>query len=216
MIFPEFKNKKFGYVNLNSEAQTWAATQPVGTNILDPEICDRMVSDIHNKYNIDFSYGGWMEDRSFLWKGSYLEEEGTSIHLGIDINVPAYTQVAASFDATVVRIDDDYPEEGGWGPRVVLKYESENVYMIYAHLDRNITCKIGDKIKKGDVFAKVGKAPYNGNWFPHLHAQVISDEYYNRLEKENGWGDLDGYGFENEIKENSKHFPDPLQYISLN
>jgi len=32
------------------------------------------------------------------------------------------------------------------------------VCIIYAHLDRKILCKVGDKIKEGKVFAKVGKA----------------------------------------------------------
>jgi murein DD-endopeptidase MepM/ murein hydrolase activator NlpD len=219
MIFPEFKYKKSGYVNLNLEAGKWLAENNIPETELpfhDPVKTQAMVESIHKKYNIDFSYGGWMEDRSVLWKGYYLEEAGTSIHLGIDINVPSGTEIAASFDATVVRIDDDYPEIGGWGPRIILRHHSEPIYMIYAHLDRTITCTVGDEIKKGDIFAKVGEAPYNGNWFPHLHLQVISKEYFDHLEKENAWADLDGYGAESDIKENSKHFPDPMQYISLN
>lgn len=218
MIFPELKNKKFGYINLNLEAKKWLISQDIysGTNsLLDPVICQRMVTEVQERFNLDFSYGGWMEDRSFLWHGSYLDKWKTYIHLGIDINVPSGTKIAADFDAEVVRIDDDYPEDGGWGARVILKHVSEPIYLIHAHLDREISCKVGDQLKKGSIFAKVGKAPFNGNWFPHLHLQVISEVYFNKLEEDNLWDELDGYGLSEEIKENSLRFPDPMQYVSL-
>jgi murein DD-endopeptidase MepM/ murein hydrolase activator NlpD len=218
MIFPELKNKKFGYINLNFEAKEWIASQGISfdTNpLLEPVICQRMVSEVQEKFGVDFSYGGWMEDRGFLWHGSYLDKLKNYVHLGIDINVPSGTKIATDFDAEVVRIDDDYPEDGGWGPRVILKHTSKPIYLIFAHLDREISCKVGDQLKNGSIFAKVGKAPFNGNWFPHLHLQVISEEYFNQLEKNNLWGKLDGYGLSEEIKENSLRFPDPMQYVLL-
>ena len=218
MIFPDLKNKKFGYANLNLEAKLWlaAAGQKGDKNpLLDPVICNTMVSSVHKKYDIDFSYGGWMEDRSTLWKDSYLEEWKSFIHLGIDLNVPTGTRVAASFDAQVVKIDDDYPEDGGWGPRVIVKHATKPIYLIYAHLDRNLECKVGDILKTGRVFAKVGHAPYNGNWFPHLHVQTISAEYYEKLEKKGLWKELDGYGSPNDTPEDARNFPDPMRYISL-
>ena len=174
-----------------------------------------MVLQVHQKYNIDFSYGGWMEDRSVLWHGSYLEAENSYTHLGVDINVPTGTEIVVDFDAEVVKIDDDYPEEGGWGPKVIVKNLTLPIYLIYAHLDREIKCQVGDKLKTGQIFAKVGKAPFNGNWFPHLHVQTITAEYYKNLADNNSWSELDGYGLPADISENSKLFPDPLQFISL-
>src|SRR4029450_6360746 len=35
--------------------------------------------------------------------------------------------------------------------------------------------KVGQKIRKGEKFAKVGTAKVNGGWTPHLHFQVIND-----------------------------------------
>lgn len=203
---------------MNLEAKVWLAENRVkaGENpLLDPEICQKMVLQAHQKYNLDFSYGGWPEDRSVLWHGSYLDAENSYIHLGVDINVPTGTEIAIDFDAEVVRIDDDYPEEGGWGPRVIVKNLSVPIYLIYAHLDREIKCKVGDSLKVGQVFAKVGKAPFNGNWFPHLHVQTITAEYYKNLEENNSWSELDGYGLYADISSNSKLFPDPLQFILL-
>ncbi len=218
MIFPRLAGKRFGYVNLDLEAERWLAERKLARDpnpLLDPAICQAMVADIHAKYSLDFSYGGWMEDRSTLWKGSYLAQHGTFTHLGIDVNAPSGTEIAASFDAEVARIDDDYPEDGGWGPRVILKRLSKPIYLIHAHLDRNILCKVGDTLKQGQVFASIGKAPYNGNWFPHLHLQILSKEYYDELEKNGSWKELDGYGSADEIVENAARFSDPLEYVSL-
>jgi murein DD-endopeptidase MepM/ murein hydrolase activator NlpD len=218
MIFPEFKNKKFGYVNLNFESEKWIkdkAFLETPHPLLDPQICQKMVVDTHKKFGLDFSYGGWLEDRSFLWNGSYLALYNTFTHLGIDINVPSGTKIAADFKAEVVKVDDDHPENGGWGPRVILKHLSKPVYIIYAHLDRKILVKVGDKIKEGKVFAKVGEAPFNGNWFPHLHVQVVSEKNFKEIEKKNLWSELDGYGAAEEIADDAKRFPDPMQYISF-
>lgn len=205
-------------MNLNLEAQKWLQEKDLARDknpLLDPAICQKMVADVHTKYNLDFSYGGWMEDRSVLWKGSYLDRWNTFTHLGIDVNVPAGTEIAAPFDGEAARIDDDYPEDGGWGPRVILKHASLPIYMIFAHLDRSIECKVGQRLVKGQVFAKVGKAPYNGNWFPHLHLQTISKDYYEKIEKEDLWAELDGYGASEDIEGNSALFSDPLRYVSL-
>jgi murein DD-endopeptidase MepM/ murein hydrolase activator NlpD len=218
MIFPELKSKIFGYVNLNIEAELWMKNKkptPPKDALLDASLSGEMVEDVQEKYGLDFSYGGWMEDRSFLWKGTYLEPLGTYIHLGIDVNAPAGTDISVDFDAEVVRIDDDYPEEGGWGPRVTFKYRNEPLYFIYAHLDRDIKCKVGDVLDKGKIFAKVGKAPYNGNWFPHVHIQTIREEYYKELTENGLWHELDGYGSPADLSKNVERFPDPLQYISL-
>lgn len=216
MIFPSFKNKKFGYVNLNLEAEKWIADKKFKQSknpLLDPAQCDEMVNGANKKYSLDFLYGGWMEDRSFLWRGSYLDKKKTYIHLGIDLSAPAGTEIAATFDAKVVKVDDDYPEDGGWGTHVILKHQLEPIYLLYAHLDRDIDCRTGDFLKRGKVFAKVGKPPYNGNWFRHLHLQAIAEEYYEELERRNLWDDLDGYGLESKSELNAKKFPDPVKFI---
>lgn len=216
MLFPTLKNKKFGYVNLDLEARRWIAekkTDQKDNPLLDPKVCQEMVNETNRKYGLDFSYGGWMEDRSFLWKGSYLDEKKIYIHLGIDLSAPAGTSVAITFNAEVIKIDDDYPEIGGWGTRVILKHEIEPMYFIFAHLDKKVECKVGDALRAGDVFAKVGKPPFNGNWFEHVHVQVIIREYYHEIKEKNLLDELDGYGSDKDIELNAKRFPDPIKYI---
>lgn len=218
MIFPSLKGKKFGYVNLNIEAELWMKNiKPTQgkDSLLDASVSTQMVKAVEAKYGLDFSYGGWMEDRSFLWKGTYLEPLKTYIHLGIDVNAPEGTDICTDFEAEVVKIDDDYPEQGGWGPRVIIKYMKEPLYFIYAHLDREIKCQVGDYLENGQIFAKVGKPPFNGNWFPHVHIQTIREGFYNEISNNDSWDEIDGYGLVEDITKNADRFPDPLQYISL-
>jgi murein DD-endopeptidase MepM/ murein hydrolase activator NlpD len=219
MIFPNLKNRVFGYLDLNLEAKEWFKQKNIDLSekniLINPDKCEEFVNDIHKKYSLDFSYGGWMEDRSFLWRDWYLDKEQLFIHLAVDLNVPTGTEVATDFDAEVAKIDNDFPLDGGWGTYIILKHLSKSVYVLYAHLDENILCKVGDKLNKDTIFAKVGHAPQNGNWFPHTHVQIINADYYLELEKNNGWEKFDGYGLKNDIEMNAKKHPDPMQFISL-
>ena len=219
MIFPKLKNYIFGYINLNLESKDWYEKMDINTDnnnvLINPAKCQEFIESVHKKYSLDFSYGGWMEDRSFIWKGWYMENEKIFTHLGLDINVPTGTEVATDFAAEVVKIDNDYPLDGGWGPHVILKHLSKPIYIIYAHLDQNIICKVGDKLDEGTIFAKVGHAPFNGNWFPHVHVQAISVDYYLEIEKNNAWEKFDGYGLRNDMELNAKKYRDPMEFISL-
>ncbi len=72
MLFPALRGKNFGYIHLNTEARHWLCEQKYAEQLnplLDPEICSRFIQDTHVKYGLDFSYGGWLEDRSDLWRG---------------------------------------------------------------------------------------------------------------------------------------------------
>jgi len=219
MIFPNLKNRVFGYLDLNLKAKEWSEQNNIDLSkkniLINPDKCEEFINDIHKKYSLDFSYGGWMEDRSFLWRDWYLDKEQLFIHLAVDLNVPTGTEIATDFDAEVVKIDNDFPLDGGWGTYIILKHLLKSVYVLYAHLDENILCKVGDKLNEGTIFAKVGHSPQNGNWFPHTHIQIIEADYYLELEKNNDWEKFDGYGLKNDIKINTKRHPDPMQFISL-
>ena len=121
---------------------------------------------------IDASFGGYMEDHSFLWQGTYLGGSGDELHLGIDYNVPAGSPVAVPFDGTVVRCDDDTPEPWGWGPRVfietteTIEFEPPTRYVYaFAHL-ADIRVRRGQTIQAGTQIAVVGESSINGGWFP--------------------------------------------------
>lgn len=220
MILPDFNKKSFKNIDLNEEAKFFASKfnlikSKEQNPFLTPKNTEKLIKLIQDKYDVDFTLGGWLEDRSYIWKNSYLQKEEKFIHLGVDINVPYGEKIATDFDALVVKIDDDYPLDGGWGTYIVVKNLPKNVYILYAHLDKEIFCKEGEELKKGQIFAKVGIAPFNGNWFPHVHVQAITAKYYDKIEKENLWEELDGYCSQKELQEVKNNFLDPMGYVSV-
>ncbi len=217
MLFQELCDKKFGYVNLNVEARRWFLESGQASHpnpLLDPDICRQMVEEMHTRQGIDFSYGGWLEDRSELWRGSYLDENKTHLHLGVDFNVPAGTSVSADHEAEVLYVDTDFPADGGWGNRVIMRLMGKSEILIYAHLDNTVLCKTGDVLSPQDIFAKVGIPPQNGGWFPHLHVQCVEPSYFEKIVAE-GLEKLDGYGSIQEIAELALRFKDPMTFVSL-
>ena len=216
MLFPELIGKRSTLIDLNLEAKKWLASRSTESvnPLLDPTICQNFVVECHQKLGIDFSYGGWLEDRSTLWRGSYLDQKRKYIHLGVDFNVPAGTQVAIERAATVIRIDNDYPDQHGWGTRVIVQEPNSDVVLLFAHLDQELHIVVDDQLAAGSIIAKVGIPPYNGDWFPHLHVQVIDAKHYAKL-LDNDLRDLDGYGRFEDIELLKQLFPDPMRYVSL-
>ena len=218
-LFPHLAESRFVEVNLDEQARIRQERaprleSPNKTNpFLDPAICDRFVSEVAREFEADYTYGGYLEDRRFLWNTSYLDTTGSYLHLGVDFNVPQHTQVTALFSGKVVRIDDDYDLEGGWGPRIIIepapRHGETLPYCIFAHLF-SPQVKVGDNVVEGAVLATVGGAPYNGNWFPHLHIQTVESGLFQTLLKDDLRA-LDGYGHERDRSQLLNSFPDPLQ-----
>lgn len=218
MLFPELRSKRFGYLNLDAVARQWLQAQGVSESdpnpLLDPSVCEGMIRSVHEELGLDFSYGGWMEDRQTLWRGSYLDREQTYVHLGLDVNVPAGTEVATDVEGDVVSVLSDVPEEGGWGTRIVIQPVIGSEMLVYAHLDPAVRCRVGDHLIPGDAFARVGAAPFNGGWFSHLHVQCVDAAYFAQTEAQ-GLLAFDGYGRAQDRGELSHLFGDPMRFLSL-
>jgi 4-aminobutyrate aminotransferase-like enzyme/Ser/Thr protein kinase RdoA (MazF antagonist) len=106
-------------------------------------------------------------------------DEFRTVHLGMDLFVEAGTPAQAPLDGRVAALADNATSRD-YGPVIVLEHEIDEdhkFYTLFGHLDRkSITeIKVGQTIRKGTKFAKVGKAKVNGGWTPHLHFQIISD-----------------------------------------
>lgn len=213
-MFKEIKNKYFGIINLNVEAKKYLESIEKG-DLLDSNFCQKIVENSAKKLGVDFTYGGWLEDRSFLWGGSYLEKTGNFIHLGVDFNVPEETKVFAQYDMEVVHLENDYPLKHGWGQMLIGYVKEDNICILYAHLSKNITWKKGGSIIIGDLIGKVGNNQENGFWFPHLHVQIITKEYFDEVNSKNAWGEFDGYGNHREIESIKKRYIDPNKYIKI-
>jgi hypothetical protein len=219
-LFPALVQCRFKNVNLDRAARERQQelprlSSPVCLNpFLDPVVCEGWIKKLALEHDCDFTYGGYLEDRRFLWATSYLDSTKAFLHLGVDFNLPYGTEVAALFDGEVVRVDDDLDQEGGWGPRVIIRPDNSSglsrPVCIFAHLTTP-QVRVGDRIKAGSVIAAVGKAPLNGNWFPHLHVQTVEEKHFSSL-LQDGLRSLDGYGSENSRADLLTRFPNPLQF----
>jgi murein DD-endopeptidase MepM/ murein hydrolase activator NlpD len=223
MIFPTLSGRVSGYVNLNLYARGWLKRNgysgahseigyPVVCPLLDPVACQDMVLECHAKLGLDFSYGGWLEDRSILWKGSYLKDDNKYIHLGLDVNAPAGTPVALDMPGRLALVDNDHPLAQGWGTRVMVKLDDAPIVLIYAHL-ANVKYEVGEALKRGDIFAEVGSSDWNGIWYTHTHVQAMTLAAYGHFLHQPL--ELDGYGREEDIHRLARWFPDPMQFIEL-
>lgn len=203
-------------VNLDDEAQAWSTIKGIRSTdpnpLLDASSCTEFMEWVEKKHGAQWTWGGYLEDRTFLWRKSYLDQMGGTLHAGIDINLPAGTEVKAGLKGTVIRIDDDTPELHGWGPRVFIQSESkpENI-LIYAHLS-DLEVAEGAKVSANTPIAKIGAPPTNGNWFPHLHIQAVTTEYFSQ-QNAVGFSGLDGYFPRAELQRYANLYPDPFSLL---
>ncbi len=219
MLFPALENKTVMRINLDDEAARWLASRPMSSApdtpnpLMDPAICGQMIADAHRREGVEWSYGGYLEDRRRLWRGSYLEKTGNFIHLGVDFNVPQGTALVAGFPAGIVVVDKDLDLDGGWGERIILRPEipGEDLLLIYAHL-QNVRVKPGDHLPANTELAEVGGPPDNGNWHPHLHIQAVRRKLFEDILLTR-FNELDGYGHPSELEALRASFPDPLSVV---
>lgn len=219
MLFPELTGKSCCAVDFEAESRLWSRKHPelcraASNPLLDPAVFQAMVEEIHREHAVDWSYGGYLEDRRHLLGGSYLEASGNFLHLGVDLSVPHGAGVAATFPARVMLVDDDRDRDGGWGPRVFLKPDGPDaprLVFVYAHLE-SPRYEPGEALSPGTVFAAVGGPPYNGNWYPHLHVQAIRESLFHEILLER-FQELDGYGPPAARAMLEGDFPNPLPYL---
>ena len=151
--------------------------------MLDPQVCKKWIDGIHKKRCIDYSYGGFLENRQSLWKGSYLKD---FIHLGVDLNVPVGTEVKSLCDCKIIDVLEDKDTNGGWGGRIVTTDNGPGMpaILVYAHMAPLHGLFTKDmRLNRGETIGRVANSDLNGGWYPHLHLQATL-----------GWIPDDGYG----------------------
>ena len=106
-------------------------------------------------------------------------DERRTVHLGIDLFVPVGSNVRAPLDGIIHTIADNQGPLD-FGPVVIVKHvmgDTGEFFTLYGHLSRGSlkTLSVGQRVTKGQIFAKIGTAQENGGWPPHLHFQLIAD-----------------------------------------
>jgi hypothetical protein len=191
-LFPSLQNFDWGTINLNECAKIISKIAPSDEPFLDPKKQIALIELIHSIKEVDCTHGGYLEDRSDLWKGHY-HEPGATWHLGIDYNVPENTSVYLPVKATLIHSVIDKDQYGGWGGKMIFQAEN-GIYFILGHLKNMMERKV---YNPGIYVGEIAGPECNGNWYPHLHVQCMR-----KLDL-----DVDGYSkMYDEIKED---FPNP-------
>ncbi len=238
MLLPEFDGKRFSYWNTNQWAQglameqgfcptpriskeatwnkalDWDTIMPKRSQFLNPERKERLSENAKRILSADVLYGGWMEDRSFLWRGSYMEPSKFR-HLGTDFVAPAGTRVCIDESAILVQVYDDTPEIEGWGTRLLFKlWDYPDIHLVFGHLApmNRVEWRLGTTYDPGATIGHLGTPEQNGGWSSHLHVQAILGDVQEYL---NNPASLDGYGELSDLEGLAKRFPDPLRYIRI-
>ena len=105
--------------------------------------------------------------------------ENRTIHLGIDIFMPAGSRVYAPLAGTVVSAVDNAGHLD-YGPTIILEHATDQgdvFYTLYGHLARESLNGLekGRPVARGEPLAWMGDEAVNGGWPPHLHFQVMLD-----------------------------------------
>ena len=169
------------------------------------ELVNKMLAAQHATIGI----GGYLENRVIYRRSQHFGlgamEEARSLHLGVDVWLPAGTPVLAPLAAVVHSLADNN-NFGDYGPTVILQHELEGTvfYSLYGHLSRHEwqQLRVGQTVAKGEAFATVGPFPENGDWPPHLHFQLIAD-------MQGRMGDFPGVARPSEQAEWAVCCPDP-------
>lgn len=188
-IVPQYARHDAVIVNLDNLARELRCREGASP-LLHAGLTDRFLRRLHRRWNVGYSFGGYVEDRRELWRGSYLDET-SALHLGIDVNLPASTQLSVAQPATLVRHEQDIDQQGGWGGVSFFQLDqplthdkaAPVTHFLYAHLKRGgPALPVGTHVTPGDVVAVLGPATDNGGWYEHLHVQALTQEAWDQTQ----------------------------------
>lgn len=106
--------------------------------------------------------------------------ERRTIHLGLDIFLPAGAPVYAPLEGTIHSFHYN-TDPLDYGPCIILEHQVDGevptFYTLYGHL--SLTSLDGHyegkSVKKGEQIATLGDYTVNGGWPPHVHFQIVTD-----------------------------------------
>lgn len=150
--------------------------------------------------------GGYLENRSVYRDTDLFQGDAErSMHIGVDVFLPAGTPVYAPLDATVQSFANRQVY-GDYGPVIILRHELDGFefHSLYGHLSEASLQGLaeGQAIAAGARLGEIGPRPLNGNWTPHLHFQLVRDMQGYR-------GDYPGVVRPDELDFYRENCPDP-------
>jgi 4-aminobutyrate aminotransferase-like enzyme/Ser/Thr protein kinase RdoA (MazF antagonist)/murein DD-endopeptidase MepM/ murein hydrolase activator NlpD len=129
---------------------------------------------------VDLAVGRYGEDRPVYTVDEFAGADGErrTVHLGLDLFVPAGEPVYAPFDGDVVAVAVR-PAALDYGGTLLLRHETSNgapFWLLLGHLAREVTTRVrpGQRVARGERVATVGAPDENGGWQPHPHVQLFT------------------------------------------
>ncbi len=147
-----------------------------------PAELDRRIQRVLAQHDATIGVGGYGEARLiYHWPDEPALREPRTIHIGLDLSLATGSPVFAPLDGIVHGFEDaDHYHD--YGPLIVLCHETDGpdpvtFYTFYGHLTRDSLSglEVGQTIRRGTEFARIGSAPTNGHWWAHVHVQLITD-----------------------------------------
>ena len=149
----------------------------------DTEDFTNRVSQKMRSNGLTLGIGRFMEPRGFYIADAFEgrlgdPRERRTIHLGIDLFQEPGTAIHAPLAGRVHTVRENQ-NRLDYGPTVILEHSAPSglFWTLYGHLERASVenLKAGDSIDAGQLIARIGTYPENGDWPPHLHFQIITD-----------------------------------------
>ena len=105
--------------------------------------------------------------------------ETRSVHLGLDLYLPAGSRIYAPLDGKVHSFNNNRAPLD-YGPTIIIEHQTgggDSFYTLYGHLNPDSLdgLKVGMPVGKGQPIARIGDTNANGGWPPHLHFQIMVD-----------------------------------------
>lgn len=147
-----------------------------------PALLDARVRRELETHGASVGVGGYLEARLiYHWPNAPRTGEPRTIHIGLDLSTAAGTPLYAPLDG-VVHGFENAAGHHDYGPVIVLRHRTSGAspvdfFTLYGHLtvDSLDGLEIGQTIGRGTAFARIGSAPSNGDWWEHVHVQLIVD-----------------------------------------
>ena len=146
-------------------------------------LSEKIVAEL-KKVRVSVGVGRYNEAR-LLYSSALFGAEGNptderrTVHLGMDFFAAPGSAVYAPLEGVVHALANNTAAQD-YGPVVILRHGpggGEEFFTLYGHLTRESLTKLqaGQRIARGERFARIGAVQENGGWPPHLHFQVIVD-----------------------------------------
>jgi murein DD-endopeptidase MepM/ murein hydrolase activator NlpD len=123
--------------------------------------------------------GGYLENRSVYAATDLFDgDSDRCIHIGVDVFIDQGTEVFLPLTGQVQSFCHRNVS-GDYGPVIIMEHELADCrfYSLYGHLSEQsldgLSC--GRIFAAGEMIARIGGRPGNGDWSPHLHFQLIAD-----------------------------------------